>query len=258
MLNYRGKTSLAGALILLDTEIMLAVYILSIGSLHSTDLQTFDFYVIINLLAVSCLPARYVFLFALGHSVLITIGLCTLPLTPAVASELKIQAALIPTIAASAALQLISAGVAYIWVSSANRAIERANRAEMVAMLEHTIAEERASTQREKQELEESIQQLVQTYIAATQGQMVNQIPYPASKALWPLIGAMNSLWARLQRIHYIEREHQRLLQAITSYMHIIQKDGLTSLSRVSTGTIVDQLLQVVQASGSRKGQQKM
>src|SRR5262249_14569682 len=129
---------------------------------------------------------------------------------------------LIPTIAVSVALQLLSAGVAYIWVSSATHAIKRANRAEMVAVLEHTIAEERASAVREKRELEESFQQLVQMHIAATQGQVENQIPYPPSKALRPLVGAMHLLWARLQRTHHIEREYERLQQAIAYYMHII------------------------------------
>ena len=121
-------------------------------------------------------------------------------------------------------------------------------------MLEHTIAEERAATEREKRELEESIQQLVQMHIAATQGHVENQIPYPPSKTLWPLVGAMNSLWGRLRRTHHIEREYEHLQQAIAYYMHIIQQHGLTQLSRVSTGTILDQFVRTMRTASSHEG----
>ena len=256
IVNRMGQTRAAGILIVLGAEIALATAILLKGPLRPADIQLYDLYALIILLVASLLPIRSIFLFAAMHSAFIILELCIHPDTPALAQDLQPQAQLLPAIVRSVGLQLLGSTVAYIWVRSATRAIERANRAEMVATLEHTIAEERASSEREKQELEESIQQLIQAQIAATRGQITNQIPYPPSKVLWPLVGAMNLLWSRLQRAQQVEREHQRLQQVISSYIRMVQKDGHASLPLAQTGTVLDQLILAAQTSRSHETRQ--
>jgi hypothetical protein len=248
IVNRMGETNVAGVIIVLGAEIALATAILFIGPMHPADIQL---YALIILLVASLLPTRTIFLFAAAHSAFIILEMFIHPDTAALAQDLQPQAQLLPAIVRSVGLQLLGSTVAYIWVRSATQAIERANRAEMVAMLEHTIAEERASSEREKQELEGSIQQLIQAQMAATKGQITNQIPYPPSKVLWPLVGAMNLLWSRLQRTQQLEREHQHLQQAISSYIHVIQKESHASLPLVRTGTILDQLILAAQTPGS-------
>lgn len=252
IVNRLGQTRAAGVIIVLGAEVALAMAILLIGPMHPADIQLYDLYALIILLAASLLPPRFIFLFAAAHATFIVVEMLIHPDTPALAQDLQIQAQLLPAIVRSVGLQLLGSTVAFLWVRSAARAIERANRAEMVATLEHVIAEERASTEREKQELEESIQQLIQTQMAATKGQVAGQLPYPPAKILWPLVGAMNLLWSRLQRAQRIEYEYQHLQQVIASYTQLIQQENHPSLPLVQTGTILDQLILAAQTTRGR------
>ena len=248
--NRAGRTTVGGAIVVLGAEIALTAAILLIRPFTPTDIQLYDLYILLILLAISLLPPRYIFLFAIAHSAFIGVDMFFHPHTLALAQDLQTQ--FLPAIVRPIGLQLLCSSVAYIWVSSAIRAIERADRAELVARLEHTIAEERALTAREKKELDDSIQQLVHAHIDAANGQLAGRIPYPPARALWPLIGAMNSLWARSQRNQQIEREYQQLQQAISHYIMLIQKSVNTpdqaSLPLIHTGTSLDQLLLAVKA----------
>lgn len=258
IVNRLGSSRAAGIIIVLGAEIALATVILLKGPFQPADIQLYDLYALIILLVASLFPPRALFLFAAAHSAFICVELFIHPDTPALAQNLQPQAQLLPAIVRSVGLQLLGSTVAYIWVRSATRAIERANRIEMVAMLEHTIAEERAFSEREKQELEESIQQLIQAQMAATKGQITNQLPYPPAKVLWPLVGTMNLLWTRLQRSQQIEREHQHLQQVITAYIRMVQRDSHASLPLAQTGTILDQLILAAQSSRAHETQQSM
>lgn len=258
IVNRLGGTRAAGIIIVLGAEIALGIAILLKGPFQPADVQLYDLYALIILLVASLLPPRALFLFAAAHSVFIIVELYIHPDTPALAQNLQPQAQLFPAIVRSVGLQLLGSTVAYIWVRSAARAIERANRAEMVATLEHTIAQERASGERAKQELEESIQMLIQAQMAATKGQMANQLPYPPAKVLWPLVGAMNLLWTRLQRSQQIEREHQHLQQMISAYIRVVQKDRQASLPLAQTGTMLDQLILAAQPSRNREMRQNV
>jgi hypothetical protein len=242
--NRAGRTTLGGIIMVVGSEIALTSVILGISPFPVVDIQLYDLYVIIILLAVTLLPARYIFLFALAHSAFIGINIYLV-----LARDLLTQ--FIPAIARPIGLQIMVASVAYIWVRSATRAIERANRAEMVASLEHTIAEQRAFIEHEKRDLEESIQQLIRAHVDAANGQLTSRVSYPPAKALWPLVGAMNSLWARLQRTQQVEGELQQLRQAIAYYIQLIQKSsasGQGTLPLVRTGTSLDQLILAMKA----------
>ncbi|HLZ56658.1 MAG TPA: hypothetical protein VKR06_06895 [Ktedonosporobacter sp.] len=249
LFNRVGRTTTGGIIMVLGAEIALASVILGIRPLSPAGIQLYDLYVIIILLAVSLLPPRSVFVFAVIHSIFtaVDLSLGIHPQTAALAQDLQIQTQLLPALVRPIGLQLIVSGVAYIWVRSATRAIERANRAEMVAMLEHTISEQRAFIEHEKEELEESIQQLIQAHVDATKGQLVSRISYPSAKPLWPLVGAMNALWARLQHTQQIEHELHLLRQAISYYTQLIQKNapgsGPAALPLVRTGTDLDQFI---------------
>src|SRR5207245_5433339 len=105
------------------------------------------------------IPPQSIFILALFNSLFIYLDLIYQQHTSVLANDLATQ--FIPVMIRPVGLQIIIAGVAYLWVRSATRAITRADRAEMVAALEHTIAEERASFELAKTQLEESIQQLV-------------------------------------------------------------------------------------------------
>ena len=244
LVNKNGKTLLAGIIIVVTFEIALALGIVLIRSFNETDLQLYDLFIIGELLAISLLPVRNVLIVAVLNSIFTWIDLAYHPHTPVLAQDMATQ--FLPVLVRPVGLQFIIAGVVFIWIDSATKAIERANRAEMVATLEHAMAEQRASSEQEKRELEESIQQLVGAHVNATNNQIAGRIPYPPARVLWPLVGVINSLWVRLQRTQQTERELQQLKQAISAYNEFIQKRPLSSqhsLSGLRTGTDLDQLV---------------
>ena len=152
----------------------------------------YDSLVLTILIAVSLLPTRSIFVAATINSVFIAIHILYAPRTPVM--EQILQADLSQSLARPISLQFFVAVVVALWVYTAAKSNERANRAEMVATLEHTIAEQHQAAEQEKQELEASIQQIVQVHTDAINGQVIGRISYPPAKALWPLVGVVNSL----------------------------------------------------------------
>jgi hypothetical protein len=227
VINRMKKPLLAGILLVIASEIVLTAVITTTLPFDEISLQLYDLYLIIDLLAVSLIPPQYIFFLAACNSIFIWFDLMYQPHIPFMQHDLLTQ--FIPIVVRPIGLQVIVAGVTYIWVRSVSRAIARADRAEMVAALEHTIAEERSSSENAKTQLEESIQQLVLMHAEAMNGQMIAKIPYSQdAKILWPLIGVINSLWVRLQRSHQTEQELRQLRQMITSYAGLLRQGSLT------------------------------
>ena len=223
LLNRAGYTLVASIGLVLAAEAVLTAVILTTTPFDETSIQLYDLYAIADLLAVSLLAARYVLVFVLANSLFIWLTLRFQLHNAVLAHDLRTQ--FIPILVSSVGLQIITAGVAYIWIASATRAIQRAERAEMVATLEHMMAEERTSFELARQQLEESIQHLVRTHAESMNGQTIAKIPYPPdAKVLWPLVGVINSLWMRLQRAHHTEHELQQLKQAIAGYAEVLQR----------------------------------
>ena len=245
VLNRMGRPLLAGIILVVASELVLSAVIITTLPFDETSIQLYDLYLIVDLLAVSLLRPQTIFVLAFYNSLFIYVDLIYQPHTQVLTNDLMTQ--FIPVLARPIGLQIIIAGVAYLWVRSATRAITRADRAEMVASLEHTIAEERAFSELARRQLEESIQQLVNAHIEAVNGQMIAKIPYPPNaRILWPLVGVINSLWIRLQRAHQLEYEMQQLKKAITAYSELLQVAVLTpqqSLPMPRTNTDLDPLI---------------
>lgn len=245
VLNRLEQPLLAGVILVIASELVLTAVIMTTNPFDETSIQLYDLYLVVDLLAVSLIPPQSIFILALGNSLFIYLDLMYQQHTPVLANDLVTQ--FIPVMIRPVGLQIIIAGVAYLWVRSAIRAITRADRAEMVAALEHTIAEERASFEMAKVQLEESIQQLVKTHAEAMNGQMIAKIPYtPEAKILWPLIGVINSLWVRLQRAHQTEYELHQLKQLIASYTELLRQATLAPQKPVPiyrTKTDLDSLI---------------
>jgi len=245
ILNRQGQTVAAGIFLVFAAECALTIVIITTTPFDETSLQFYDLYIVADLLAVSLIPPQYIFALALCNSIFIWGDLVYQPHTAAMAHDLLTQFA--PVLVRAVALQIVVAGVAYIWVSSATKALMRAERAEMIATLEHMIANERESFEVSRKQLEESIQQLVRTHAESMNGQMIAKVPYPPdARVLWPLIGVINSLWMRLQRARNTEYELQQLKQAINAYSEVLHKATFSTQSQVPvyhTRTELDALI---------------
>ena len=101
---------IAAALILtIGFEVALTVAIFMISPFDETSIQLYDLYIMNLLLAVSLLPARTVFLFALANSCVILMSLIFQPHTAVLNHDLLTQ--FIPVMIRPIALQFITAGV---------------------------------------------------------------------------------------------------------------------------------------------------
>jgi prefoldin subunit 5 len=201
-LNRLGKVLTAGIILVSGFELgHIAGLVGNPHGLAASDLPGFDFLVESILLAVSFLPIKTVPWLALGNCIFIWAALTFLPHTADLGSLLATQA--YSTIETPIALQVIIAFVTYLWVRSTNRAIARADRAEVVASLQQTIAQQ-------KQQLDEGIQQILQTHVQVANGNFQARAPLMQDNSLWQIAVSLNNLLARLQRLGDSERALQQ------------------------------------------------
>ncbi|GLV54747.1 hypothetical protein KDH_15940 [Dictyobacter sp. S3.2.2.5] len=239
-LNRKGYALIAALTVVVMFELMLTLALGLITPLDEPSIQLYDLYIMGELLAVSLLPARSVFIFAFCNCLIIIASLLYQPHTAFFNIDMQTQ--FIPTLIRPVALQFIVAGVSYVWVKSTTKAIARADRAEMVAKLEHALGDQ-------KRELEEGIEQILQTHVAVANGHYNARAPLTQDNALWQIARALNTLLVRLQRAVLAEKELQRVEQAVSASVRAVQHAELQHRSpRLAfTQTAIDPLIAVLQ-----------
>jgi hypothetical protein len=214
LLNKARKPQLAGLLLTVAFELALTMVIFTTEPLDEPSIQQYELFVFGELLCVSLLPSGSVFLIMVYNIGVICASLFLQPHTKILNQDLQTQ--LIPILVRPIGVQLMVACVPWLWVRSATNAIKRADRAEMIAKLEHELAEQR-------QALEEGIQQILQTHVAIANGHLDARAPLNQEHVLWQLARALNTLLVRFQRASYAERELQRVMQAVNRTVQSIQ-----------------------------------
>ena len=239
-LNRKGKMIASALIASIGFQLVLTAALIMLSPLDGPSIQLYDLYIMGLLLAVSLLPPRNVFLFAIANSILILLSLTIQPHTATLNHDL--QAQFIPMMIRPIALQFMTAGISYVWVRNTTLAITRADRAEMVAALEHEL-----TTQ--ARELEEGIEQILQTHVAFANGNLNARAPLNQENALWQIARALNTLLVRLQRTVQAEREMQRVEQAVYHTVQIVHEaEKRQQVPRIAfTQTIVDPLIAVLQ-----------
>jgi len=155
-------------------------------------------------------------------------------------------------------LQIIVAFVTYLWVTGAQQAIQRADRAEEIAALEQREIERQQHEIEQKQQLDIGIQQILQTHVQVANGNFSARAPLGRENVLWQIAYSLNNLLARLQGYHQMQEQVQRNRAAITYLVQAIQqakRKGIP-LQVERTGTPVDALiLELSTRSISENGQ---
>ncbi|HEY1349419.1 MAG TPA: hypothetical protein VGF67_07340 [Ktedonobacteraceae bacterium] len=206
LFNRRGKVRVVGAVMVVVVETaFILVVVTSPTGLSSRSLTTFYSMVLTELIAVSLLPPRSVFLVALCNGFFTWVAISFLPHT----ADLKIAtpASYYGALAGPLIMQLIVALVTYLWVEGAREAIARA---EEVAALERALAERDRAEAEQKQQLEQGIQQILQTHIQVANGNFEARAPLARENILWQVAYGLNNLLARMQRATQSEHELQR------------------------------------------------
>lgn len=207
--NRWGWVTVAGLLLVFNVEISQGTNILTTpGGLSLAALPLFDLMVIPLVLAASVLPKFYVFVFAVLNSIFALLGILYLPHQADLARALATSG--VGLISLPIAIQLILAFLAFLWVQSADQAIRRADRAEQIALLEHDIAESRQLIAEQKLQLETSIQEISQALLNSNNGRGVTRMPTQGNP-LWLIVGPINNLLARMDRLRRVEVEYQQL-----------------------------------------------
>jgi hypothetical protein len=123
--------------------------------------------------------------------------------------------------------------------------MRRANRAEEVNKLSQALAEQQRFALEEKQQLEESIQQIVAVHTQVANGNFSARVPLTQKNVLWSIGGSLNNLLSRLQHWRQDALQLQRTQEAIQKVLfdiHQAEAQGVQPQLR-RTGTSIDPLL---------------
>lgn len=179
------------------------------GGLTVNSIALYDLMVQTELFAVSLLPERIVFVAAAYNCIFIVANFELQPHAQDL-NALVAQSGL-DVLVRPIALNLTVAVITYLWVHSATQAIKRADRAEVIATLQHDLAEQAQITVKQKQLLDKSIQQIVETQRRVANGDLSARVPLDQDNVLWEVAGALNNLLARYQRAHLVEGKVEEL-----------------------------------------------
>lgn len=244
LLNRQGKVLLVGIFIVFSVNAALVLTIITapIIDLNVGSLPVFDLFILSELAAVTVLPAVSVFVVAFINCIYIVASILLMPHFADLGALMahSVYTVLIRPVA----LQVVVAVVTYLWVRNAQDAILRADRAEVIAQLEHAIASQ-------KRELDYGIQQLLQTMVQAANGDMSVRSPLAQGHVLWQVAVSLNTLLSRLQRSSQSDYELQRLtaeLQRLKSELNWVvgalrdAKTRRAPLPLVSGNTLIEPL----------------
>jgi hypothetical protein len=215
VLNRKGFNLAAGMLVTVAGFAALTVALFFTVPLDETTLQVYDMYIIVELLAVSLLPTRSVFLAAVASIATFLVTLFTMPHTPVLNHDLSIRLPLI--VARPMGVLFLGAGVSYIVAQQLTNAIKRASRAEAIARLEHALSEQSAA-------LQQGVQQILATHVAVANGNYGARAPLAEDNLLWQISRALNTLLVRHQRAVQAEQQLKRVEQAVANYVAIIRQ----------------------------------
>jgi hypothetical protein len=239
-LNRVGRVTIAALVLVVGFEAALTLVVLTTNPLDATVFQVYDLYAMVELFAASLLPVRSVFVIAACNSTFFWVDLLYQKATPTLAPDVTQQ--FLPIVSRPIILEFIVAAVSFLWVSSATKAIMRADRAEMVINLEHALVDQ-------KRALEEGVAQILQTHVEIANGNLNARAPLNQNNSLWQIARALNILLVRLQRAAAGERDLHRVEQAVTQCVSIIQHaDEEQQSARLPfTHTAIDPLIAALQ-----------
>lgn len=243
-LNQRGRVLASGIIVVaaLDAGLFGVTLNYNGGLLSSFALPFFDLLVLTNLFAVSLLPENMVFLAAFVNILFIGGTVLWMPKTTELNALLH-SPSIADVIVRPVVLQIGATIVSYLWVRSAKRALERADRATTIATLEHTLAQQGQQIAQQKQQLEQSIQQIVDTHMRVANGDYSARVPLNQDNVLWQVAGLLNNALARLQHLQQTEAELQQVQQAVDYLGEAMRRSNGAPIPWPQTGTLFDTLV---------------
>ena len=207
--NRFGRVQLAGILLIVAVDVIVAGVVLSErNGLDPIFLSLIDLLVVTELIAASILNPSSVFVVALINILLIVLDLNLQPHSMMWMQMVSSQALGYSLLARPVTLYLVVAAVAFLWVRSALRALQRADRAELIAELQRREAEQ-------KKLLEQEIEQILQVHVRIANGDFNARASTTKDRSLWQIGLALNNLLARFKNAAKAEYSLQHITQDI-------------------------------------------
>ncbi len=217
--NRAGKVLFASFLLVAMLEVALIAITASTLPFDIGNLPLYDLLALSVLFAASLLPANFIFVTAVFNIIFI-VGELVLQKNRAgfatSALHLYLQTQFYAALARPVVLQIIIGAVIFLWVRSTSQAIARAERAEMIAQLEHMLA-------KQKDQLEAGVQEILRIHSEVANGNLEARVPATRDNSLWPLASALNTLLTRFQRAIMAEQQLQQGQKTLSSLLKAVQ-----------------------------------
>ncbi len=208
-MNRARHVILAGILLIVAVDMIVGGVILSErDGLNPLFLSMFDLLVVCELIAASILAPASVFGVALINIILIVLVINFQPRSMMWDQMIMSEQVAYSLLALPITLYLVVATVAYLWIRSALNALQRADRAELIAELKKREVEQ-------KQQLEREIEQILMAHVRVANGDFNARAPTYQDNVLWQIGIALNNLLSRFKVALQAERSLQRVTEEI-------------------------------------------
>ena len=210
VLNRKGQVNLVGLLLCLSIITGMYLSILRApGGMSPDDKDILYLLVFGELFIGAILPVSWVFVPALINLLFGVLELTLAPHTPLFATLLLSSG---PTILFRL-IQLHVFVTAVMWILGlhAREAIKRADRAEEIARLQHTLAQMSHAQMQEAQQVQATVTAIIGVLTRTAQGDLLARVPVNEGETLWSLVGSLNILLARYQSARLQAEELERI-----------------------------------------------
>ncbi len=245
VLNRKGHLAAAGWLILIVLEIgFLLSFLSNPQGVSLILLPAFDLLIEALLVVVAFFRPRSIFV-VMSFNILFIAAWLIFGRHSADISHLLLTTPYV-LLYPSISLHLFVAIIAYLWVSSATKAISNLDRSEEIVALERREIEQQEEQIALKRQLEEGIQKLQETHVLVANGNFSARAPLGQENVLWRIAYSLNNLLARLERYSLMEREMHKQQAALNMLARYIQatKQGIQPVPQLTrTGTAVDSVI---------------
>src|SRR5581483_10806740 len=222
VLNRKGQVNLVGLLLCLSIITGMYLSILRApGGMSPDDKDILYLLVFGELFIGAILPVNWVLVPALLNLIFGMLELTMAPHTPLFAAQLVTSG---PTILFRL-IQLHVFVTAVMWILGlhAREAIKRADRAEEIARLQHTLAQMNQAQMQEAQRLEGTVTAIIGVLTRTAHGDLLARVPIQQGQTLWSLVGSLNLLLARYQEARQDAEELERLRPQVEHWRHCEQ-----------------------------------
>lgn len=242
-LNRQGKDRIASVLVVVISELSIIITLtLEAWFFNNATMSNFglSYLLIPEIIAALLLPMSAVLLLLVAHGIFASCLVFLLPQNTVLTTPMELG-----VVFSTLGVSVLVVSIAVLWRRNMAFLIAHADGIEVVAALEHAMAEQEHTTAQHKRELDLSIDRLMQTHLRVANGEYDARMSMNEEDVLWPIAGSLNTLLARIQRLgrqaKRLEKTEQEAAQLAAALRALRTGGAPVPLQR--TGTAIDLIL---------------